>query len=221
MIVSVDIAQVGLRQGVRVLARRPRVGKVDGLRYAETVFTAPLGGNLLPRPNLGTVALIAAWEDEAALDRFAGHPLARALSRGWQARMVPLRVSGAWPQMPGLPERQLPVDPEEPVAVLTIAKLKPWRLRPFLRSAAPAEADAVTEPGLLAATGFGRPPLVSTFSLWRSAAAMRDYSYRDGGSHRAAVAADSARPFHSESAFIRFRPYAVRGECGGFGALPV
>lgn len=220
MIVSIEIAQVGLRQGLRVLARRPRVGEVDGLRYAETVFCAPLGSSLLPRPNLGTVALIAAWEDDAAMDAFADHPVTRILSTGWQARMEPLRVSGAWPSMPGLPKRQLPVDPDEPVAVLTIAKLKPWRLRPFLQAAAPAEADVVAEPGLLAATGFGRPPLVSTFSLWRSAAAMRDYSYRDGGSHRAAVAADGARPFHSESAFIRFRPYAVRGECGRFGALP-
>jgi hypothetical protein len=221
MIVSIDIAEVGPRQGLRALARRPRAGEVGGLRYAETVFTVPLGGSLVSRPNLGTIALIAAWEDDVALDLFAGHPLARALSNGWQARMVPLRVSGAWPQMPGLPERQLPVDAEEPVAVLTLAKLKPWRLRAFLQAAAPAEADAVTAPGLLASTAFGRPPLVSTFSLWSSAAAMRDYAYRDGGSHRAAVATDSARPFHSESAFIRFRPYAVRGECAGFGALPV
>ena len=221
MIVSIDIAAVGPRRGLRVLARRPGVREVKGLRYAETVFTAPLGGSLLPRPNLGTVALIAAWDDEAALDRFAAHPLARTLSGGWQARMIPLRVSGAWPQMPGLPDRQLPVDAEEPVAVLTIAKLKPWRIRPFLRAAAPAEADAVAEPGLIASTGFGRPPLVSTFSLWSSAAAMRDYAYRDGGSHRAAVAADGSRPFHSESAFVRFRPYAVRGECGSFSTLSI
>lgn len=220
MIVSVDIAEIGPRRGMRVLARRPRVGRVDGLLYAETVFTAPLGKSLLPKPNLATVALIAAWEDERALDRFADDPVARALSGGWQARMEPLRVSGAWPAMPGLPERQLPVDDGEPVAVLTLGRLKPWRLRPFLRAAAPAEADVVAEPGLLAATGFGRPPLVSTFSLWQSAAAMRDYSYREGGTHRAAVAADGARPFHRESAFIRFRPLVTRGQCGRFGPLP-
>lgn len=219
MIVSIDIADVGPRQGLRLLTNRPRVGEVDGLRYAETVFTAPLGAGLLPRPSFGTVALIAAWDDDDALDRFATHPVARQLASGWQARMEPLRVSGAWPQMPGLPERQLPVDAEEPVAVLTLGRVKPWRIRPFLRAAAPAEADAVAEPGLLASTGFGRPPLVSTFSLWRTAAEMRDYAYREGGSHRAAVASDRARPFHHASAFIRFRPYATRGACGGFRAI--
>lgn len=189
------------------------------MRYAETVFTAPLGDGILPKPNLGTVALIAAWEDDAALDRFSDHPVAQALADGWQARMAPLRVSGEWPQMPGLPERQIPVGDDEPVAVLTLGRVKPWRLRPFLRAAAPAEADVVAEPGLLASTGFGRPPLVSTFSLWRTAAAMRDYAYRDGGSHRAAVAADRERAFHRHSAFIRFHPYSTRGQCGRFTPL--
>jgi hypothetical protein len=220
VIVSIDIAKLGPRRGLRALANRPRVGQVEGLRYAETLFTAPLGADLLPKPSLGTVALIAAWDDDAARDRFADHhPLARELSSGWQARMAPLRVSGAWPEMPGLPERQLPVDDEEPVAVLTLGRVKPWRVRPFLHAAAPAEADAIAEPGLLASTGLGRPPLVSTFSLWRSAAAMRDYAYRQGGSHRAAVAADRSRPFHRASAFIRFRPYETRGQCGQFEAL--
>lgn len=220
MIVSIDIANLGPRQGLRTLARRPRPEELDGLRYAETVFTAPLGAGLLPRPDFGTVALIAAWDDDSALDRFAEHPLAKALSAGWQVRLAPLRVSGEWPQMTGLPDRQLPVDDDEPVAALTLGRVKPWRLRPFLRAAAPAEADVVAEPDLLASTGFGRPPLVSTFSLWRTAAAMRDYAYREGGSHRMAVAADRDRAFHRESAFIRFRPYAARGECNRFGALP-
>lgn len=220
MIFSIDIAEIGPRRGLRLLAARPRPQEVEGLRYAETVFTAPLGGGPLPAPDLGTVALLAAWDDDGSLDRFASHPLSRQLAGGWQVRMEPLRVSGAWPGLDGLPERPLPVDDEEPVAVLTIARLKPWRARPFLQTAAPAEADAVAEPGLLASTGFGRlPSLVSTFSLWGTAAAMRDYAYRKGGSHRAAVTSDRERAFHRHSAFIRFRPYASRGEWAGVDPL--
>lgn len=215
MIFSIDIAEVGMRQGLRTLAARPRRGEVKGLRYAETVFTAPLGGRL-PAPDFGTVALLAAWDDEGSLDDFSSHPLAQNLTGGWQVRMSPLRVSGAWPGLEGLPERPLPVDDEEPVAVLTLGRLLPWRLRPFLRATAPAETDVLAEPALLASTGFGRlPNLVSTFSLWSTAAAMRDYAYRQGGSHRAAVASDRERAFHRHSAFIRFRPYATRGEWAG------
>lgn len=215
MIFSVDIAEVGARQGLGLLAGRPRPEQVDGLRYAETVFTAPLATRL-PAPAFGTVALLAAWEDEDALEAFGSHPVARKLAGGWQVRMEPLRVSGAWPGLDGLPERPLPVEDEEPVVVLTLGRLMPWRIRPFLRASGPAEADALAEPGLLAATGFGRlPNLVSTFSLWGSAAAMRDYAYRQGGSHRAAVATDRERAFHRHSAFVRFRPYASRGEWAG------
>jgi hypothetical protein len=160
--------------------------------------------------------LLAAWDDEDALERFAADPVAEQLAGGWQVRMVPLRVFGAWPGLDGLPERPLPVDEDEPVAVLTLGRLLPWRIRPFLRAAAPAEADALREPGLLASTAFSRlPNLVSTFSLWQSVAAMRGYANRRGGSHRAAVAADRARAFHRHSAFIRFRPYASRGEWAG------
>lgn len=200
---------------MRLLRSRPRPQEVEGLRYAETVFTAPLGGNL-PAPDFGTVALLAAWEDDSALDRFASHSAARLLAGGWQVRMEPLRVSGAWPGLDGLPDRPLPVDDAEPVVVLTLGRLMPRRIRAFLRASGPAETDAVAEPGLLASTGFGRlPNLVSTFSLWTTAAAMRDYAYRQGGSHRAAVAVDRERAFHRHSAFIRFRPYASRGEWSG------
>jgi hypothetical protein len=204
-----------MRQALRLLARPPHPREVEGLGFAETVFTAPLGTRL-PAPAFGTVALLAAWADDAALEGFASHPVARQLAGGWQVRMVPLRISGSWPGLGGLPERPLPVDDDEPVAVLTLGRLMPWRIRPFLRAAAPAEAEVLAEPEVLASTGFGRlPNLVSTFSLWSTAAAMRSYAYRQGGSHRAAVASDRARPFHRHSAFIRFRPYASRGEWAG------
>lgn len=217
MILSIHLAEVGRRDALATLRRPPRPADVSGLIYAETAFTAPIDGRLLPAPDLGRVALIAGWEDDAALDSFADrHPLAERFANGWQVRMQPLRVSGGWPQMPGLPERPLPVDDEEPVAVLTLGRPRVSRLIPFLRSAAAAEAGSVGDPALLLATGLGRPPkLVSTFTVWRSAAAMKEYSYRQAGAHQAAVRADRSRPFHHESAFIRLRPYASSGNWDG------
>lgn len=217
MIVSVQIAKLGPRAGLGVLARSPRPQRVPGLRHAETVFTAPISERLLPAPDLGTVGQIAAWEDAESCALFlASDPQALRFEGGWQVTLEPLRVSGEWTEVPDLLEGQQPVDDDEPVVVLTIGRTKPWRLPPFLRAAAAAEADAVDAPGLLASTGFGRlPRLVSTFSVWRSAAEMREYAYRGAGAHRAAVAADKARPFHFSSAFIRFRPLSSAGEWDG------
>jgi hypothetical protein len=217
MIVSVHLAEVGPRLALRALRRPPKPADASGLTYAETVTTAPLGSRLLPAPALGRVGLIAAWEDDAALESFrASHPLAETFSDGWEVRMEPLRVSGFWPQMPDLPQQPLPVEDTEPVAALTLGRLRLKRALPFLRSAAPAEGEAVGDAALLASTGLARPPhLVSTFSIWRSMAAMRDYAYGKAGAHRAAVRADRERPYHHASAFVRFRPYASRGQWDG------
>jgi hypothetical protein len=217
VVVSVHIADLRPGAVLGVLARPPRPGRVPGLTYAETLTTAPFGEPLLPPKHLGQVAMIAAWEEEGALEDFCrGHSLAERLAGGWQLRCQPLRVSGFWPGMPGLPAEALPVEDAEPVAVLTLGRLRLLRTGAFRRSAAPAEADAAGDRALLAGTGLARlPRLVATFSLWRSAAAMRAYAYRDGGSHEAAIRAHRDRPFHHESAFVRFRPYASQGSWNG------
>jgi hypothetical protein len=218
MVLSVHLANVGLRAVPGVLRRKPRRSKVAGLRYAEIATPAPLGAGLLPTPQFSRVGLIAAWDDDEALDEFsASHPLAEQLAGGWQVRLQPLHVYGAWAGLPGLPTRELPVGEEEPVAVLTIGQLRLRRVRPFLRASAAAEGEAITDPGMLASTGLAHPPrMVATFSLWRNVAAMRGYARgRADGAHPAATKAHRAEPFHHESAFIRFRPYASQGSWNG------
>jgi hypothetical protein len=213
MIVSVHIAELGPREAAKVLLRQPKPARVPGLTYAETTTTAPLGEPLLPPRQLGRAGMIAAWESDEALEEFSSrHPVGHRLATGYEVRLEPLRVSGAWAGMPGLPARALPVDDTEPVGILTLGRLRLLRTGAFRRSAAPAEAAALASPALLAGTGLARPPrLVATFTLWRSAAAMREFAYTRGGAHPAAMDADRARPFHHESAFVRFRPYASRG----------
>ncbi len=222
MIVSVHIAELGPREAAEVLLRRPQPARVPGLTYAETTTTAPLGEPLLPPRQLGPVGMIAAWDGDEALEEFSAsrHPVAGHLARGWEVRLQPLRVSGAWSGMPGLPSRALPVADAEPVGILTLGRLRLLRTGAFHRSAAPAEAAALDSPALLAGSGLARlPRLVATFTLWRSTAEMREYAYDAGAPHRAAVHADRARPFHHESAFVRFRPYASRGRWGGSDPL--
>jgi hypothetical protein len=221
VIASVHICAPGASRALRVLRAAPSLRAVGGLAYAETLVLAPLAGSLVPRPRLSEVGLLASWEDDVHLDRFLGDgDVAGPFADGWHVRMTPLRVAGAWEAMPGLPQTPIEVEDDEPVAVLTLGRPRTPRLISFVRTAARAEAALEGRPGLLAATGFAHPPhLVSTFSLWRSAAEMREYAQDAAGAHVAAIRRDRENPFHHESAFIRFRPYHSAGRWRGTDPL--
>lgn len=225
MLLSAHICDLDLRNASRVLRRPPKPAEVPGLQYAETVITAPLGGNLLPAPRLRPVAMIAAWESDETFDEFftGHHPVARRLAAGWQVRLQPLHVYGKWPGLSGLPDGVVEVGDEEPVAALTLGRPRLGRLPAFLKASARAEAEAVANPDVLALIGLARPPrLVSTFSLWRNVGAMRAYARGSSdGAHPTATKADRANPFHHDSAFIRFRPYASQGSWDGRDPLAV
>jgi len=222
VIVSVHIADVSKRSALQIMRTRLDPSRVFGLRYAEVTTAAPLSGRLLPRPKLGRIGLIAGWDDDSAVEAFlAGHPLAAQLAHGWYVRLQPTRVFGTWPGLSGLAATEEPMDDAEPAAVLTLGHLRLSQTLRFLRASAAAEGLAVRDPAVLAATGLARPPgLVATFSLWRTTAAMRAYARGDSGpGHLAATQANAARPFHHESAFIRFRPYAANGNWDGCNPL--
>lgn len=217
MIASVHLADLSPRAGVRALRAQPRAGATAGLRYADLMLGAPLSSSLLPTPAPGRFGLFGVWDDDAALDRWeATAPLACTLAAGWSVRLQPLRTTtNGWTGMPALVGAEQPVDAEEPVAVLTYGRLNLRATHHFLRSSAKAEGEALERPALLASTGLARPPrLVATFSLWRTAAEMREYAYRRGG-HTGAMREMERRRFHREWLFARFRPYGARGRWDG------
>jgi hypothetical protein len=223
MIATVHIAEVSRSTGMRLLRTRLDPKEVQGLRYARVTMLAPLSSHLLPKPSLGRrVGLIAGWEDDLAVEEFlADHPLAAQLAEGWQVRLQPTRIFGAWPPLPDLLDQERPMDEGEPAAVLTIGRLRNSQGPRFLRASAAAEGLALRDPGLLASTGMARPPeFVATFSLWRTVGAMRAYAqgHSEPG-HLAAIKAHAHKPFHHDSAFVRFRPYASKGLWDGVDPL--
>ena len=222
MIASVHLADVGVRSALAMIRKTPPAASIDGLRHADLALTSPLRGASLPAPQLGRAGLIAFWDDDFALDRFlADHPLAAKLASGWHVRLAPLRAYGTWPGLPGDVPPQRNVDHEGPVAVLTLGRLRTSQAIRFFRTSAKAEASAVAAPGMRWATALARPPhFVATCSLWEStrAASTFAYGHSDPG-HPDAIATDRAKPFHHESAFIRFRPYGSHGGLNGRNPL--
>ena len=212
MIVSVHIAERGVRRSLALLRKGRRPLDAPGLRYSEAAGLVPLAGKAPPLPPRGTI-LISSWDDDDALDRF----LAENPIDGYHVRMRPTRIVGAWPDMPGLPAEEEEMDPDEPAAVLTLGRPRLLRLPPFVRTSRAAERLAVRHPALVKGTAAARlPRFVATFSIWRAVSEMRDYTLgRPDPSHLNAIKADRANTFHHQEAFVRFRPYASSGSWGG------
>jgi hypothetical protein len=212
VIVSVHIAERGVRRSLGLLRKGRRPLEAPGLRYSEAAGLVPLAGRAPPLPPRGTI-LISSWDDDDALDRFlAANPI-----DGYHVRMRPTRVVGAWPDMPGLPAHEEPMDADEPAAVLTLGRPRLLRFPPFVRTSRPAEKLARHHAGLVKGTAAARlPRFVMTFSIWRTVAEMRDYALgRPDPAHVNAIGKDRANSFHHQEAFVRFRPYASSGSWGG------
>jgi hypothetical protein len=112
------------------------------------------------------------------------------------------------------------VDGDGPAAVLTLGRVRLGRVVSFFRTSAKAEGAVLEAPGLIWATGLAKPPFVATCSLWQSSDALSAYAYgSDAPAHPSAIAADRAKPFHQQSAFIRFRPYDSEGKLDGRNPL--
>jgi hypothetical protein len=195
---SVHVATARRLAALRHVRRGVRA---DGLVYSEACTLAPLSPHVLPHPSLRRIGLIAAWRDDAALDAFRATD--ETFAQGAFARLEPVRAYGEWPELGELPDGRA-ADTSAPVAVLTLGRLRPTRLVPFLRASAGAEGAVLSSPAAVFATGLARPPrLVATFSIWDDIETMRAVVSGDG--HGTAMAAHAAKPFHSASAFIRYR----------------
>jgi len=174
------------------------------------MLMAELSPHAFRPPRIHGLAWIATWSDSDALDEFLAGENAEQVCVGWWARLSPVRTAGTWSAYPDLPDRELPAG-EGPVAALTLGRLKPTRIPAFLRTSARAEADALTAPGLTFAAALAGPQrTVATFSLWQDRTSMRAYVERNG--HHNAMRNQAARPFHTESAFIRYQILDQHGQ---------
>jgi hypothetical protein len=88
---------------------------------------------------------------------------------------------------------------------ITRARLKWSQAIRFWRSIPPVVSDLHQSPGLIFSIGIGEAPigLQGTFSVWRSAGALRDFAYKNAP-HRAAIADTQRFAWYSEELFARF-----------------
>ncbi len=137
---------------------------------------------------------------------------------GWQkiakkeyrAILKPISVHGLWSgKQPFKVEK---FDWNGKIAAITRARIV-WRKNLiFWRAVPPVTISLHQSPGLINAIGIGEAPigLQGTFSLWESAAQLRDFAYK-GQAHTQAIKATEENKWYSEELFSRFAVVQERG----------
>ncbi|MGH3664337.1 MAG: hypothetical protein ACRDTQ_21090 [Micromonosporaceae bacterium] len=226
---SFHLAELPWASAARALVRPPSAETTPGLRHAECMAMMRLGSSTVSpaRLQLGRFAMFAEWDDAAALERFLSHnQLGRQLSGGWHVRMKFLRRYGQIAALSDLPQRASRWDPAEPVVAVTLARLKLPELPRFLRWGKPVERLVANHPGATFATAAIRPPRTfSTFSIWKTVREMTEMVHGHSDvpephTHAVAMAEQKRQDFHTESAFMRFRPLSEHGTWQGRHLLP-
>ncbi len=102
---------------------------------------------------------------------------------------------------------------EAQIAAITRVRINWHKNFRFWGAVPPVVTDLHNSPGLITAIGIGEAPigLQGTFSLWKSAAALRDFAYK-GQAHQVAIKQTETIGWYSEELFARFEVLELRGE---------
>ena len=155
--------------------------------------------------------LIASVEDIEKFDNsFVIKRWRRISVSEYRAVLEPISTHGQWAGKE--PFAATAKDWDGAVAAVTRARIKWSQNFRFWRSVPPVTVSLKSAPGLIAAIGIGEAPigLQGTFSLWESAAAIREFAYK-GAAHQKAIADTSTYKWYSEELFARFAVLDQRG----------
>lgn len=98
------------------------------------------------------------------------------------------------------------------VVAITRARIKWSQTLRFFRSVPPVTQSLRASKGLISAIGIGEAPigLQGTFSLWESAADLREFAYK-GAAHKGAIFDTEKYKWYAEELFARFSVRELRG----------
>ena len=131
----------------------------------------------------------------------------------FRAVLSPLSSHGLWAKTNPFDFAAPLSNPDAQIAAITRARIKWHQNFRFWGAVPPVVTDLHNSPGLITAIGIGEAPigLQGTFSLWKSAAALRDFAYK-GQAHQVAIKQTETIGWYSEELFARFEVIELRGE---------
>ena len=203
--VTLDVWRLRPRDAVRAMAAIPRWG--HGPTRDTVAFTRLLGtGGSRFTPG---AADLTRWVSLTVWTSTPPSPpaWARHAVDHWQARLAPLTSHGRWAGHAPFtaPTRAVATAWRGEVVSLTRARLRARSAVTFWRAVPPVARALPGTDGLRATMGVGEAPVgyQGTLSLWRDAAAVADFAWRDPA-HRAVVDRTAREGWYAEELFARF-----------------
>lgn len=121
--------------------------------------------------------------------------------------LEPYAGHGTWDGRSFVPSsNSTPTDPDGHIGVLTRATIRLRRLRAFWGAVPNAAEGLNNSKGFLYSVGIGEVPFIkqATFSVWESAADMKNYAYKRV-QHQEVIRRTRKEDWYSEEMFLRFK----------------
>lgn len=204
----------------QMLAARYPLKRVPEIGFHKLLGSGTREG-FHPYPNFGVYGILATWPTlDAARAQIGSAPVfQRYRDHAVETCTVYLsavRCRGQWAGRLPFDVGQEPIDaPNQSVAVLTRATIKPRHILNFWRQVPDISATIRSQDQLQFKIGLGEVPWLHqvTFTIWENKAAMDAFAYRQW--HGQAVQAVRAGDWFSEELFARFRVLHLEGEWEG------
>ena len=187
------------------LSRSKNVGFYKSLGTGKGETFTPADANSLRWGLVAQVDDIDAFDQSPVVNRWRKKSVVE-----FRAVLEPISSHGKWAGKE--PFVATAKDWNGQVAAITRARIKWHQNFRFWSSVPPVTMSLKSAPGLISAIGIGEAPigLQGTFSLWESAAAIREFAYK-GAAHQKAIADTATYNWYSEELFARFAVKDMRG----------
>jgi hypothetical protein len=202
---AVPFAIIAMALDRFVLRRSTNVGFYKSLGTGKGETFTPADANALRWGLVAQVHDIDSFDQSFVVKQWRKNSIDE-----FRAVLEPISSHGKWAgQEPFAPTVK---DWSGPVAAITRARIKWHQNFRFWNAVPPVTVSLKSAPGLMAAIGIGEAPigLQGTFSLWESAAAIREFAYK-GTAHQKAIADTATYNWYSEELFARFAVKDMRG----------
>ena len=206
--------------GKRLLSRR------SGADFSKMLGCGKYGFGIFP--DWLQYAFLAHWNSQSEAQAFFESPAFQEYHaksvESFTLQMQPIHARGTWDGLNPFANVATPLNvcphaasqTNQPVVVLTRAKIRLNRLIPFWRNVPKTHQAMKQSKGLLMAFGVGELPIVqqATVSVWESAEALKQFAYQQSY-HKEVVKMTRRDNWYREDLFARFMPVAVAGTWNG------